>query len=252
MPVAYNPDPTAAQPPSPAPTLNEGVNPILNLPEDGVDDFSASTWDQAFKVAGDWITFLKQRLALFLGIRYWRGTDTFGPGMVVVNLQDARIYRGKATSLNQRPDVGLTQGESDYWARCDYSEKEIRQIGATHISALTGWTVSHGASISQVDMLTFDMLTLPTLGLFKFITFRLINVPADSYCDVDLNGATTKLYTILLSAQVSMMTGGSPYGGMVGTNPNIGSDPNVLRVWYKKGAGDSGSLCDVAVTIIGV
>lgn len=237
MPTNYPGNPLATQAPAYPPAFDNV--PVLSLPADA-DGLNTSSVLQAFKCLADYTAWVIGQVAPYRGIRLWNSGTTYTTGHVVVSPADARLYRALQESLNEEPD-----GNSAYWSRCDYSEAEIRGIAADYVEATAGWTVSHGASIARATMVSF------AYGLMKIITFTLASVPFNNYADVDLNGATTKLASLLTSVQVSVMSDGYTYGCQVGSNPNIGGDPNVVRVWCKPNAGHPGSLADVGVTIVG-
>jgi hypothetical protein len=74
MPSEYKGSPTASQAPSPAPSLGSDTDgdPVGNLPADG-DTFNASAFIQGYKVALDWIAFLRRSIT---AISFANTTDT--------------------------------------------------------------------------------------------------------------------------------------------------------------------------------
>jgi hypothetical protein len=244
MATNYTPDPTAEQPPSPAPNLDDDdVNPVLRFPQDGVDGLRADAWYQALKTLGDWLVAIKRRIRPLKGIRLWSESTTYTLNDYVVDPADGVLYRALDTSINWPPHENPGK-----WRRMGYDIDETRALVVAFTEATDGFTLSNGGQIAHgVTMLAFNQ------GVRKMITFEVQSVPANGTVLVDLRNCAVKLAGYVVSAHATLSGGGSAaYGGSAGINYEDGEvNRNLFTVWWRRGAGDSGATARVSVSIVG-
>ena len=216
----FVPNSGIAYAPSPAPSLNDAIDMVLALPDDG-DNMNVSSILQAFKVLGGWTTFLKKALSPYRGTRLWNSVTTYTEGMTVLNPGDSRIYR----ALSESTDFVPTSNPG-VWQRCDYANDEIQTIAAKVTQSTSGITCSNGATVSAATMIAFAQ------GAVKVILMMIDNVPNDNQTDVDISGSSTKFSSYCRGAVCSPMSGGYTVGAISGYHPV--TDPNVFRIWVKR------------------
>jgi len=238
MPSAYTPDPTATQSPSPAPSLDDAINMILNLPTDA-DNLNASSIAQAFKALGDWSTFIKKALSPYRGTRLWNSTTTYSKGMTVLNPVDDRIYRSMIDANTNITPIG----HEGAWAQCDYSASEISGISGAISNETVYPTVSGGASCTKSLKLSFGS------GGFSLIFMVLQNVPYANSVNVDMSAADNKFTSTCNGGFTSMMSDGFTHGGVCGYNPV--TDPNVFSIWATQITTGAAHVCTVGVLLWG-
>jgi hypothetical protein len=240
MPSNYTGNPTAAQPPSPAPSL--GGAPILALPVAG-EKRNVSSIAQSFKTLADWSAWAASSLLRIRGIFAWLSSATYQAGDVAIDNLDQHIYRALSTNGNMQPSTSPS-----IWERIDWSQSDLNQ-GAVLVTATTGFTASHGAAIGSVYMLKFASDTL------RMITFVVGGVQINTYTDIDLSGATTSFPNAIYSGQcTAFVSAGTP--GRVWLSPNIGMNCNVVRLTCSGGTlldeySTYATTCNVAVTLWG-
>ncbi len=161
MATEYTGDPTAAEAPSPAPSLGEtaGGDPIGNLPADG-DTLNVSSINQALKVPLDWIAFLRRVLAPYKGLRTWSANTTYATGDVVQG-PDGKTYKALQASTNKTP-----ASEPTFWTRWAYTAAELVVAieAAYDIASHSGYYVAPGGLVIQWEYLQQSEGELPESG----------------------------------------------------------------------------------------
>jgi hypothetical protein len=232
----FVPNSGIAYAPSPAPSLDDAIDMVLALPDDG-DNMNVSSILQAFKVLGGWTTFLKKALSPYRGTRLWNSVTTYTEGMSVLNPSDSRIYR----ALSESTDFVPTSNPG-VWQRCDYANDEIQMIAAKVTQAVSGVTCSNGASVASLDMVGFGQ------GAVKVIMMVVQGVPLDNYTQVDFSGSTVKFSSYCRGAVLSLMSEWFSYPATVGYNA---LSANAFQLWAKKVGASPDSACQVGVLLWG-
>jgi hypothetical protein len=133
----YTGNSTAAQAPSPAPTLGSdgGGDPVGSMPADG-DTLNVSSVLQALKVPLDWIAFFRRIIARFKGIATWDSSLTYAIGDIVL-VTGGRTYISKTVNTNKAP--GSNPSDWDAWAHTNANL-------VADLSALYGITTGAGGT----------------------------------------------------------------------------------------------------------
>jgi hypothetical protein len=238
MPTQYRGNASGYQPPSPQPNLSE--LPIFNLPNDG-EDLNASSILQSLKSSADWIAFLIDNYSGTVGIKEHDTNRTYQVGAFVVDIEDGLTYQ----CLNSASSQLAPHANPSVWKRWGHDRDDLRAESVALTDQFSGASCSNGASVSYAAMRSYN------LAAIKQIDFQVINIPANGYTVIDLDGGSVKFATVVRSGTVSMNSGGSAYGGQVGLNLNTDGNKNKVTVWFKKTAGDSAVTASASVMLIG-